>query len=205
MTLVLAGHGTTATALAWTWYLLAQHPAVEAALLAELRAVGGRRPTLADLPRLTYTEAIFTEALRLYPPVWATGREARRDCQLGGTAAAPARPIRSGTIVVMSQWVLQRDPRFFEQPDEFVPERWLDGLAKRLPKFAYFPFGGGPRICMGNGFAMMEAVLILATIAQQARPTLMPGQSITPWPTAALRPRPGVRMVPLRRAPVGQA
>jgi cytochrome P450 len=105
----------------------------------------------------------------------------------------------------MSQWVLQRDPRFFERPDEFVPERWLDGLAKRLPKFAYFPFGGGPRICMGNAFAMMEAVLILATIAQQARPTLVPGQSITPWPTAALRPRPGVRMVPLRRAPVGQA
>jgi cytochrome P450 len=173
---------------------------VEAALVAELRAVlSDHRPTLADLPRLTYTEAVFTEALRLYPPVWATGREARCDCQLGGTTAAPPRPIRSGTIVMMSQWVLQRDPRFFERPDEFVPERWLDGLAMRLPKFVYFPFGGGPRICMGNGFAMMEAVLILATIAQQVRPMLVPGQSITPWPTAALRPRPGVRMVTRRR------
>jgi cytochrome P450 len=194
MTLLLAGHETTAIALSWTWYLLARHPAVEAKLLAELgAALGGRAPTVADLPRLGYAEAVVTEAMRLYPPAWAIARESLRECRIG-----PHR-LPAGTVAVMSQWVLHRDGRYFDRPEEFDPDRWSGGLARRLPKFAYFPFGGGPRLCIGNNFAMLEAVLLLATIAQQFRLTLQPGHPVTPWPSATLRPKHGIRLILHRR------
>jgi cytochrome P450 len=190
MTLFLAGHETTATTLAWAWYLLAQHPEVEAKVVAEVQAVlGGTAPTAAHLPQLRYTESVVTETFRLYPPVIALGREAVEDCVVGDFL------VKKGTALIMSPWVMQRDPRYFAEPDRFWPERWSDGLAQRLPRFAYFPFGGGPRLCIGQGFAMMEATLVLATVLQQTRLRLVPGQAITPVVAPTLRPVPGPRMV----------
>jgi cytochrome P450 len=189
MTLFLAGHETTALTLSWTWYLLAQHPEVEAKLAAEWDAVlAGRLPTPDDLPRLTYTEQVIQEAMRVYPPVYLIGREPLTDVELGGYR------VRKGTTVFFSQWVSHRDPKYFDDPDAFRPERWADGLAKRLPKYAYYPFGGGPRVCIGNGFAMMEGVLLLATLGRRWRFTLEPGP-VTPWPTITLKPIPGVPAV----------
>jgi cytochrome P450 len=188
MTLFLAGHETTAIALSWTWYLLAEHPEVERKLIAELAEVlGGRAPTVADLPRLRYAEHVISESLRLYPPAWIISREAIQPVEIGGHR------IEKGQLAMVSQWVLHRDPRFWERPDEFVPERWA--VEKPTwPRFAYFPFGGGPRICIGAGFAMMEAVLILASIARRFRLVLEPGQQIVPWPSLTMRPRHGVRV-----------
>jgi cytochrome P450 len=183
MTLVLAGHETTALALTWTWCLLAEHPQVEARLHAELDSeLQGRAPQVADVARLPFTNAVIAEVLRLYPPVWATGREAIEDTRIGDMA------VRRGTVVLLSPWATHRDARFFPEPDAFRPERWLDGLATRLPRFAYFPFGGGPRQCIGNTFALVEGALLLATIAQRCRLALVPGQTISPVPTSTLRP-----------------
>jgi cytochrome P450 len=194
MTLFMAGHETTAVALSWTWYLLAQHPEAEARLAAELHAVlGDRPPTLADLPQLRYTEAIVTEAMRLYPPAYAMGRQAARPTEVAG------HPVEPGVIVILPTWVVQRDRRWFEDPEAFRPERWAGDRARRLPRFAYFPFGGGPRQCIGSGFAMMEAVLILATIARRFRLALEPGQRIVPTAYVTVRPEPGPRMRLLRR------
>jgi cytochrome P450 len=201
MTLFLAGHETTANAMAWTWYLLAQHPDVEARLTAELDAVlAGRAPTVADLPRLRYAEAVILESMRCYPPVYGFGREALDDCTVGGYR------IRRGTTVIMSQWVVHRNPRYFPDPEKFDPDRWADGLAKRLPRFAYLPFGGGPRACIGNSFAMMEAVLLLAAISQKWRFSLLPDHPVIPLPTVTLRPKYGIRAMITRRraAPVLQ-
>ena len=132
-------------------YLLSQHPDVDAKLAAELRdALGGRAPTVSDLPNLRFTEQVITEAIRLYPPAWGFGREAIADCEIGGYA------VPAGTTIIISPWVLHRDPRHFKLPTEFRPERWSGDLARQLPRFAYIPFGGGPRICIGNRFAMME-------------------------------------------------
>jgi cytochrome P450 len=190
MTLFLAGHETTALALAWTGYLLAQHPEAEEKLRAELRAVlGDRAPTVADLPRLPYAERVVLESMRLYPPAWAIGREALHDTEIGGY------PVRKGTTLFMSQWVTHRDPRWFDEPERFHPDRWAGGLAQRLPKFAYFPFGGGPRLCIGNTFALMEAVLVVATIFRQFRYELVPGHPVTLAPAMTLRPRDGVRVM----------
>jgi cytochrome P450 len=198
MTFFLAGHETTALALTWTWYLLSQHPAVEANLLAELDAVlGGHPPTPADLPRLVYTEWIVKEALRLYPPIWAMGRIALDDANLGG------HPISRGTVILLSQWAMHRDPRWFDAPERFDPDRWADGFAKRLPRYAYFPFGGGPRGCIGSRFAMMEAVLILATVAQRFRLTLAPGHPVVPLASITLRPQHGLQMILHRRPDAG--
>ncbi|MBV8077669.1 MAG: cytochrome P450, partial [Planctomycetaceae bacterium] len=194
MTLFMAGHETTADTLTWAWYLLSQDPEVEARLHAELAEVlGGRAPGVADLPRLAYTEHVVTETLRLYPTVWLLGREAIEPCEVGGYRV----PV--GTTVYMSQWVVHRDPRFFDDPEVYHPDRWADGLAQRLPRYAYFPFGGGPRICIGNGFAMMESVLLLATIAQRFRLALAPGAMIKPLPTMTLRPDGGIKMVLAQR------
>jgi len=195
MTLFMAGHETTANTLAWAWYLLANHPEVEAKLHAELDAVlGDRSPTFADLPRLTYTEQVITEALRVYPTVWIVGREALEPCTIGGYR------VPAGTTLFMPQWVVHRDPRWYDDPTAFRPERWADGLAKRIPRYVYFPFGGGPRICIGNGFAMMEAVLLLATIARRYRLALAPGAPpVKPWPTMTLRPEAGVHVILGRR------
>lgn len=189
MTLLLAGHETTALALSWTWYLLAGHPEADARLAAELAEVlGGRPPTAADLPRLRFAEAVVLESMRLYPPAYGFGREAVEDCELGGYR------IPAGANVFLLQWVVHRDPRWFADPEKFRPERWLDGLASRLPKYAYFPFGGGPRLCIGNAFAMTEAILVVAALAQRFRFALAPGQVVTPWPSITLRPRGGMRM-----------
>ena len=162
MTLFLAGHETTANALSWTWLLLSRHPEVEAALLAELRAVlGGRAPALADLPRLRYTDATLREAMRLYPPVWLVSRQPLAEVELGGYR------LPAGADLWMSPWVVQRDPRFFPDPKRFDPARWLGDQAPAPPRFAYFPFGSGPRKCIGAAFAEMEMALVLATIAQR--------------------------------------
>ncbi len=189
MTLFLAGHETTALALSWTWYLLARHPEVEARLAEEWRRVlGGRNPTFDDLSKLRNTEWVVLESLRLYPPAPSIGREARAECSLGGFR------VPAGTTVLMSPWVVHRDPRWFDRPEEFLPERWAEGGAHR-PKYAYFPFGGGPRLCIGNHFALMEAVLVLATLGQRYRFTLVPDHPVTTWPTVTLRPKDGIRAV----------
>jgi len=194
MTLFMAGHETTAVALSWSWYLLAQHPEADGRLAEELRTVlGGRPPTAADLPRLPYTEMVVTESMRLYPPAYALGRQAATSTEVAGHS------IARGVIVILPTLVVQRDPRWFEEPEAFRPERWEDERARRLPRYAYFPFGGGPRQCIGNGFAMMEAVLLLAAIAQRFRLTLVPGQRVTPTPYVTLRPEPGLRMLLARR------
>jgi cytochrome P450 len=190
MTLFLAGHETTALALTWTFYLLAQNPYAEGKLREELAEVlGGRAPTVADLPRLRYAEHVATESMRLYPPAYAFGREALADCEIGGY------PVRKGTTLFLSQWVMHRDPRFYDEPERFLPERWADGLLQRLPRFAYFPFSGGPRQCIGDRFAMMEAVLIVATVAQRYRFALVPGHPVVPRPSMTLRPQHGIKVV----------
>lgn len=189
MTLFMAGHETTAVALSWTWYLLAQHPEVDARLADELRTVlGGRPPSVADLPRLKYAESVVTESMRLYPPAYGLGRQAVRATEIAG------QPVAAKDIFITPTWVVHRDPRWFEEPLSFRPERWAGDLAQRLPRFAYFPFGGGPRQCIGNGFATMEAILVVAAIAQRFRLALVPGQQIRPTPYVTLRPEPGIRV-----------
>jgi cytochrome P450 len=190
ITLFLAGHETTASTLSWTWWLLAQNPAVEAQLHGELDEVlGGRAPSLDDLPRLPYTGNVITESLRLYPPAWGLARVVIEDHELGGY------PVRKGMGVAMAQWVVHRDTRWYDSPEEFRPERWENDFIKRIPRFAYFPFGGGPRQCIGNAFALMEATLILATIAQRYRLRLVPGHPVVPLASITLRPRHGVRVL----------
>ncbi len=184
ITLFAAGHETTALVLTYTFVLLSRHPEVAARLEAELSTVlSGRAPTAADVPALRYTEAVVLESMRLYPPAWAIGREALQDGDLGGM------PIRRGDQVVMSQWVMHRDPRFFPDPETFRPERWEGGLQKRLPRFAYFPFGGGPRVCIGNAFAMMEATLLLSTVARRFRLRVKMEGPLRLQPSVTLRPR----------------
>lgn len=187
MTLFLAGHETTALALAWTWYLLARHPEAAAALHAEVdHVLAGRLPTADDWPRLKYAERVILESMRLYPPAYVIGREAQTECVVGGYR------VPRGTTVLLPQWVIQRDARWFPEPEAFRPERWAEEAARRLPKYAYFPFGGGPRLCVGNLFAMLELVLVLATIAQRYHFRLAPGAEVMPLPTFTLRPTPGV-------------
>jgi cytochrome P450 len=194
MTLFMAGHETTANTLAWAWFLLAGHPDVEARLHAELDLVlGGRPPVVADLPRLSFTESVVNETLRVYPTVWMIGREAIEPVELGGYR------IPAGTTVFMSQWVVHRDSRWFDEPEVFRPERWEGGLIQRIHRYAYFPFGGGPRICIGNNFALMEATLILATLAQKFRLILAPDAVVTPLPTMTLRPAHGVKVLLSKR------
>ena len=188
ITLFLAGHETTANTLSWTWWLLAQNPAVEAKLHSELRSVlGGRTPSLDDLPKLAYTNHIITESMRLYPPAWGTARTAIEDHEIAGYS------VPKGSGVSFAQWTVHRDARWYEAPDEFRPERWEGDLLKRIPRFAYFPFGGGPRQCIGNSFALMEAALVLATIAQQFRFRLVEGRPVVPLASITLRPRHGIR------------
>lgn len=194
MTIFLAGYETPANALTWTWYLLAQHPEAAGNLYAEVDAVlGGRLPALDDLPRLRYTEMVLTESLRLYPPAWALARQGLADVEIGGY------PVRAGTTLLMSQWVMHRDPRYYADPERFWPERWADGLAKRLPPCAYFPFGAGPRLCIGRSFALMEMTLILAIMARRFRLRLAPGCAPVPQPSISLRPRGGMPVQVARR------
>ena len=192
ITLFLAGHETTAIALSWTLFLLARHPEVEEKLCAEIDgALGSRLPGAADLHNLRYTEAVFKEGLRLYPPAYVIGREALADCALGGWRC------EAGTTIYFAPWVLHRDARHFPEPERFRPERWLGSDSERstahLPKYAYIPFGGGPRICVGERFAMMEGVLVLATLLRRVR-LEMAGPDPTPFPSITLRPEGGPRM-----------
>lgn len=201
LTLFVAGHETTANLMTWTWYLLSQNPEAEARLHAELNEVlGGRPPEFADLPKLPYTDAVIAESLRLYPPGWAIGRRALEDYPVRDTAGneyvVPAR-----AIVLVSQWVSHRDPRWFPDPLTFQPERWLDAeFTAGLPKFAYFPFGGGTRVCIGERFAKMEAALILATIAQRWQFRTAPGFTPEPRAVITLRTRNGMHMLAEQRA-----
>ena len=190
MTLFLAGHETTALTLSWAWYLLALDSDVEKKFHAELEEVlAGKPPTVADLPRLKYTEMIAKESMRLYPPAYGVGREAIAECEIGGYR------VRPKTQVFMFQWAIHRDPRFFDEPERFNPDRWTEEFISRLPKYAYFPFGGGPRQCIGNYFAMMEVVLLLATIGQRFRLSLVPDHPVTLLPAMSLRPRDGIKVV----------
>src|SRR5882762_1358998 len=198
MTLFLAGHETTALTLAWSWYLLGTNPAAETKFHAELDEVlDGREPTMADVPRLKYTEQIAKESMGLYPPAYGLGREAIDDCEIGGYH------VPAGTQVFMFQWVTQRDPRFHDRPDEFIPERWTDQFADQMPKYAYFPFGGGPRACVGASFAMMEIILVLATIGRKFRLQLESDDPVEIYPAMSLRPKDGVKIVVRNRQEQG--
>lgn len=194
MSIFLAGHETTALTLTWFWWLLARHPDVEVRLQAELASVlGGREPGPDDLRNLPFTEKVIKETLRLYPPGWAIGRRAIAPLTLGGF------PVAENTFCLTSPYVMQRDPRFYAHPDAFDPDRWTPEFAETLPKFAFFPFGGGPRTCIGEGFAWMELILVVATLAQRWRLHLLPGPEPTPVAGITLRPGRPIRMRLQRR------
>jgi len=194
LTLLLAGHETTALALSWTWSLLAHHPDVDAAMRAELQTVlGGRLPTATDLPQLPYTRMVLAEALRLYPPAWLMTRRAREEVTIGDYRFPP------GTFFLLSPYLTHRDPRFFPQPEVFVPTRWAAPPDAAPARQAYFPFGGGPRQCLGEGFAWMEGVLVLATLAQTWRMRLVPGHPVEPRALVTLRPKAGIHVQLERR------
>lgn len=189
MTLLLAGHETTANALTWTWYLLSQHPDIESRLHEELEAVlGGNAPTLEHLPQLTYTSMVIQEAMRLYPPIWVLSRKALADDELGGFR------IPQGSMVILSPYATHHHTAFWDQPEVFDPERFTPDRVVARPHYAYFPFGGGPRLCIGSNFAMMEAQLVLATVAQRYRLRLVPGHPVVPEAKITLRPRYGIPM-----------
>ncbi|HUI16958.1 MAG TPA: cytochrome P450 [Alphaproteobacteria bacterium] len=193
-TIFTAGHETTANALAWTWYLVALHPAVEEKLQAELREVlGGRAPAYGDLPRLGYTRMVIEEALRLYPPAHTMSREALADDEIAG------HPVPKGSTVLISPWLIHRHEKLWERPLVFDPERMAPARLARQSRYAYIPFGGGPRICIGAGFALQEATLIVAAIAQEFRLTLLPGQQVEPLGLITLRPKGGLPMRLFRR------
>jgi cytochrome P450 len=195
LTLFLAGYETVANALAWTWLLLGQNPEAESRFHAELDAVlGDRLPTFEDIPRLEYTTMVLSESMRLYPPAWAMGREVLQDVSIG-----PYR-LRKGTMVFFSQYLVQRDPQWFPEPERFSPERFTQQAKAGRPRFAYFPFGGGGRQCIGESFAWMEAILTLATIAQRWRVEVIAEQKIELQPKITLRPKNGIRVKVLPRA-----
>ena len=200
LTLFLAGHETTANALTWSWYLLSQHPEVERRLHQEIDAVlGDRPPELADVSELRYAEMILAEAFRLYPPAWGIGRMAQGPFSLGGFE------IPAKSICIMSPYLVHRDARWFRDPEKFDPERWAPEVREVRPKFSYFPFGGGARVCIGERFAWMEGVLVMAAIAQKWRLRLTPGQHVEPLPLITLRVKNGLRMIAEPRVPVTHA
>ena len=187
MTLFLAGHETTALSLTYALRLLAQHAPEREAMMAELASVLGERlPGVADLPNLPYTRAVLDETLRLFPPAWGIGRQPREDVVVAGVA------IPRGTQVIVAPWVMHRDARFFAEPHRFWPERWLSQPPP--PRFAYMPFGAGPRVCIGSHFALAEAMLILAVMLQHVEPELLPEPELDLMPSVTLRPRGPVLM-----------
>jgi cytochrome P450 len=189
LTLLLASHETTANALSWSWYLLAKNPDCAALLHAEaVQIFGNREPTFEDVGNLTYARKVFSESLRLYPPAWGTGRRAMTDTKLGGYV------IPEGALVLASQYVLQRDSRFFDNPNAFDPERWTPEQISRRPRFSYFPFGAGVRQCIGESFAWMEGTLVLAILAREWRPELLGNEEIGTQAQITLRPKHGIKM-----------
>ncbi|MGC2483908.1 MAG: cytochrome P450 [Nitrososphaeraceae archaeon] len=202
MTIFIAGHETTSNALTWTFYLLSQYPDVERKLHDELELVlgnnssnnaGNRIPTADDIPKLQYTERVLRESMRLYPPVWTMGRYVENDYSVGEYT------IPAGSSILMSQYVMHHDPRYYKKPEEFNPNRWTDDFNAHLPRFSYFPFGGGIRGCIGESFAWMEGILIIATIAQEWSMRLAPSQRIKLDPAITLRSRYGMKMKLLQR------
>lgn len=195
MTIFLAGHETSANAMSWCWHLLSQHPEVEKGFHEEIdRVLQGRPARMEDYPRLPFTGRVFAEALRLYPPLWAVGRQALQPVQIGGEEIAP------GSVMIVSAYVTQRDPRWFSDPEKFDPERWTPERRAARPKFSYFPFSAGSRSCLGEVFASVEGVLSLATIAQKWRLRTVPDHPIALQPQITLRARHGIRMEILPRA-----
>ena len=189
VTFLLAGHETTALALSWALYLLSQNADVEERLHEEVdRVLAGRLPSVADLPSLSLVESVTKETMRLYPPAWSVARTAIADFELEGYR------ISAGANVVMSQWIMHRDSRFFSEPESFDPDRWNTSACQNLPRFAYFPFGGGPRQCIGASFAMTEAVLILATIVRRCRLVSVEKTPVLPVPSLTLRPNDPISM-----------
>ncbi|MDZ7360952.1 MAG: cytochrome P450 [candidate division KSB1 bacterium] len=195
MTLFLAGHETTAVALAWTWYLLSQHPAAESKFHDELdHVLGGKLPTVEDLPKLTFTRKVLAESMRLFPPAYVFGRKAIQDFPIGKYV------VPAGATILISPYVLHHDTRYFSEPDQFDPERWTPEAERQRPKFSYLPFGAGPRVCIGESFAWMEGILVLATLGQQWRMCLVPGHPIALQPMITLRPKHGIKMTLHRRS-----
>lgn len=195
MTLFLAGHETTANALTWTWYLLSGHTEAEARLHAEVDEVLGKRarPSVEDVPRLRYTEMVLAESMRLYPPAWAIGRLAVKETEINGYSIAP------GSLVLISQYVTHRDARYYAEPLRFDPERWTPEAREARPQFAYFPFGAGARRCIGEAFAWMEGVLLIATLARRWRMRHVPSHTVEIQPLITLRPKHGMLMTVHKR------
>ncbi|WP_244865096.1 cytochrome P450 [Xylanibacillus composti] len=194
MTLFLAGHETTANTLSWTFYLLTQHPEAESKLMRELEQVlNGQAPSFRHFPQLVYTQSIVKEAMRLYPPVWLISREPLEDVQLEQYV------LPAGCEIALSQWVMHRHPDYFPEPRSFIPDRWTPEFEEALPAYVYFPFGAGPRMCIGNNFAMLEATLLLAGVLQQYRIVYDSAKPVAPEPSITLRPKPGVPVRVVRR------
>lgn len=198
LTLFMAGHETTSNALTWAWYVISQNPTAEQKMHAELDTVlAGRLPTLADLHQLPYTEMVLKEAMRLYPPVWTLNlREATEDTTIGEYA------VPKGSMVFIAPYVMHRQERYWENPTAFIPERFAPENEAEIPRYIYMPFGAGARVCIGNSFAMMEAHLILATIAQQYKLSLDPAQEIALLPQVTMSPKHGMRMKIEKRTPL---
>ncbi|MBL8149264.1 MAG: cytochrome P450 [Blastocatellia bacterium] len=197
MTIFLAGHETTANALTWTWYLLSQHPNIEAKMWTEIDALGDRQPTADDLPNLKYTEMVLAESMRLYPPAWTIARRALTDFEIAGYT------LPANSIIFISQFVTHHDERFFPDPYKFDPMRWTQEEIAKRPKFSYYPFGGGARVCIGESFAWMEGVLLLVTFAQKWRLKLAPNHVVVPQTLITLRPKYGMKMIVEQRIKKG--
>ncbi len=194
LTFLLAGHETTALLLAWCWDMLAHHPFAQEKLQAEVGCViGNRFPTAEDINNLDYTRMVVKETLRMRPPAWAIGRQAVNDCEIGG------QEIKAGSVVIVSQWVTHHDPRFYEAPQEFKPERWIELERTAHPRYAFFPFGGGSRVCIGEHFAMTETIAVLAMISRRWQVHPNNTNPAVPKPSVTLRPNKGVKLIVGRR------
>ncbi|MBU9721696.1 cytochrome P450 [Bacillus alkalicola] len=195
MTIFLAGHETTANALTWTLYLLSQHLEIQDTLFEEIASITGEGPVKPEhFSKMTYTQNVISESLRLYPPAYVIGRQADEDTDISGYH------IKKGDMILISQYVMQRNPKYYEDPNTFIPERFNNNFIKTIPEFAYFPFGGGPRVCIGNHFAFMEAVLVLACLVKQFKfsPPKEP-QKMKAQPLITLRPKYGLRLITQKR------